>query len=125
MRANQRNPGDEKDRAVEIDDLRNLRVEYVQIERLGDPNRNQRWAYHSGELSGLHCRAFFIRCTPTTLRNANSLTSALTGHAGFGCNGFMGVLRSPHEATCPSIASRTLTRAHQCHPLQRYPQISF
>src|SRR6266404_8258679 len=32
--------------------------------------------------------------------------SALTARAGFAVIRLMGVLRSPHEATCPSIASR-------------------
>src|SRR5476649_344550 len=32
--------------------------------------------------------------------------SALTSRAGFAVIPLMGVLRSPHEATCPSIASR-------------------
>src|SRR5258706_11819433 len=36
--------------------------------------------------------------------------SALTARAGFAVMSFMGTLRSPHEATCPSIASRFFQR---------------
>src|SRR4051812_338825 len=36
----------------------------------------------------------------------NALPNRIDTLARFGCNILLGILRSPHEATCPSIASR-------------------
>jgi rhodanese-related sulfurtransferase len=44
--------------------------------------------------------------SPLAVQRPAKPASALTAHAGFAVIWLMGVLRSPHEATCPSIASR-------------------